>query len=117
VIIAQVVTELDEAGVLADWKNETDRYVAIQCACVTAPNPVRCEVRLQSQQRAFKTVLGLVDIVYCGGNSTHTWWNQASHGLVPGGILKPGERVVVVCDGKAAFRMDIDDGKSAEWTP
>lgn len=65
-------------------------------ASITARTVVRCEVYLDDD---------LIDVVYAGAGGSHSWWAGASAPMTP--ALKVGQKVKVIVDGPAAFRIDL----------
>ena len=85
-------------GIVWDFTNTGETAREIRYASLTAPNVVRCDVRLDDT---------LVDVVYAGAGGSHSWWGAGNGPLIPDGTLRPGQRVVVTVDGPAAFRVDL----------
>jgi hypothetical protein len=90
-----MIFERATPGVICEVTADKDNQEVIY-ASLTAPSVVRCEVYLEDK---------LVDIVFAGAGGSHSWWAGASAPLVK--ILQKGQKLKVVVDGPAAFRIDL----------
>jgi hypothetical protein len=90
-----VIFESTGPGVICEVTAEKQNQEVIY-ASLTAPAVVRCEVYLEDK---------LVDVVFAGAGGSHSWWAGASAPLVK--IMQKGQRLKVVVDGPAAFRIDL----------
>ena len=79
-----------------------DRKVArdVVYASLTAPTVVRCEVWIDDK---------LWDVVYAGAGGSHSWWTMAGGKLLPPPGLLPGQRLRIIVNNFAAFRIDWHD--------
>lgn len=92
------ISQTDGPGTMWRWTNEGDRDISIHYASLTSRTVVLVTVFLDGE---------LVDAVYAGAGSSHSWWLGSGGGLVPGGVIKPKQTVEVRVDGAAAFRVDV----------
>jgi hypothetical protein len=99
-----MIHEFPEGGGELVIENETKKSRDVVYASVTAPKLARVEVRIDDE---------ICDVVYVGNGSSHSWWTPAGGKFFdpnkfPKG-QKPGAKLVVKCDGRAAIRIDWYD--------
>lgn len=85
--------------VLLDYVHRVDDYRDANYASVTAPQLTYVEVRLDEQ---------VLDGVWVGPGSSHSWWTQAGGKLLKRG-MKRGQRLLIRATNGAALRIDWDD--------
>lgn len=81
---------------LVERKNELKTPIGIRYASVTAPGVVKCSVLVDGD---------LVDEVWAGNGSSHSWWENAGGPLCP--PLQPGQTLAVDVSGPASVRVDF----------
>lgn len=87
--------ELEKAGTLLKLKNSGDRHLDTNFACVSAPEMVKVEVRIDGR---------LHDCVYA--QASHSWWTLAGGKLFDHNGIAPGETIEITADGACALRID-----------
>jgi len=90
----------DDSGVLLILKNETDKSIDADFACVSSPEITDVCVYVENR-KGEKT---LQDRVFV--RESHSWWTRAGGKLLPPHGLRSGETLVVTTSGRAALRID-----------
>jgi hypothetical protein len=83
-------------GVVYEYKNDTPNPVQCEYASLTAPEVIRCEIKVDDK---------VVDVVYAGRGGSHSWWSQGG-GRLLSKPLPPGAKLTVRLSGQGAFRID-----------
>jgi hypothetical protein len=94
---AQRFYKTEGAGTVLELVNDTGKHCDANYASVTAPELCYVEISIDDE---------VVDGVYVGPGSSHSWWTQAGGKLLDHNGLNPDQTLKVIADGPCAFRID-----------
>lgn len=94
---ATQLIEMDGPGTVLEVTNDTDSYMDVLYASVTARKIMCLRVFIGDR---------LHDCVFAGAGGSHSWWMNAGGKLLDHNGLDPGETLKITCDGPCAFRID-----------
>lgn len=85
------------SGILIEVLNDTDAYMDVNYASVTAPELCLVEVFIGDE---------LFDAVWVGPGASHSWWTLAGGKLLDHNGLDAGQKLTIKSSGECCLRLD-----------